>query len=166
VNAGNSETSFSLENNNSKAYQKYILDEINYTIVLTGSENNGEYSLIEMVFPAEKEKEMPSHKHTKEDLIVYIIEGTFLIKYGDKEINGKPGMVLKFKKNIYHSYKKIGNNKGKFLILFTPAGLENYFRDIYSSFKNDSRVLDKDDDRITLHLLEKNYGWNFNMEDK
>ena len=82
---------------------------------------------------------MPSHKHTKEDLIVYIIEGTFLIKYGKENMDRIPGTVLKFEKNIYHSYKKIGNDKGKLLILFTPAGLENYFRDIYSSFKSDSK---------------------------
>ena len=52
------EISSSSENNNinSIVYQKYALDEIVYTIILTGAENNGEYSLIEMMFLAKKEK--------------------------------------------------------------------------------------------------------------
>ena len=39
-------------------------------------------------------------------------------------------MVLKLEKNIEHSYKKVGNDKGKLLVLFEPAGFENYFRDL------------------------------------
>ena len=35
-------------------------------------------------------------------------------------------MVLKLEKNIEHSYKKVGDNMGKLLILFEPTGFENY----------------------------------------
>lgn len=151
------------QNYNTKFQQKYKLNEIIFTIILSGSDNDNKYSLVEMNFPPEKEKEIPLHKHEREDIIMYIIEGTFLIKYGDDEINGIPGMVLKFEKNIAHSYKKVGKKNGKLLMLYTPAGLENCFRDLHSSIKGDLQKLDDDDDRITLHLLEKNYGWTFSM---
>jgi quercetin dioxygenase-like cupin family protein len=153
-------------NNSSKFYQKYKLDEIIYTIILNGEENNGKYSLIQMTFPYEMEKEIPLHKHTLEDIIIYVIEGSFIIRYGDENINGIPGMILKLEKNIEHSYKKIGPDKGKLLVLFTPSGFENYFRDLHStspSIKEDLKILDKNDDRIRLHLLEKTYGWIFSM---
>jgi hypothetical protein len=51
-----------------------------------------------MKFPSEKEKEMTLYKHTKEGLIVYIMEGTFLIKYGNENINGIQDTVLKLEK--------------------------------------------------------------------
>ncbi|MGN6346853.1 MAG: hypothetical protein ACTHME_04045, partial [Candidatus Nitrosocosmicus sp.] len=69
-----------------------------------------------------------------------------------------------------HSYKKIGHDAGKLLITYTPAGVENYFRELdllpkttssSSSIADDLQILTKDDDRIRLHLLEKTYGWTF-----
>ena len=80
-------------------------------------------------------------------------------------------MVLKLEKNLEHAYKKVGNNKGKLLVLFEPAGFENYFGDLNSlsllsssldaPISDNLHIFDKDDDRIRLHLLEKTYGWTF-----
>jgi hypothetical protein len=56
------------------------------------------------------------------------------------------------------------------LITYTPAGVENYFRDLdlllspkssLSSIADNLQILNKEDDRIILHNLEKNYGWTF-----
>ena len=120
-----------------------------------------------MEFPTEKE--IPLHKHTKETIIIYIIEGDFLIRYGKENINGIPGKVLRLEKNIEHSYKKIVNNKGKILVLFEPAGFENYFRDLNSvsssssasSISDDLNILDKDDDRIRFASFRKNLWMDF-----
>jgi hypothetical protein len=76
----------------------YNPDEIICTIVLAGTENKGEYFTIEMKFPSEKEKEMTLYKHTRAGLIVYIMEGTFLIKYGNENINGITGHCFKIRK--------------------------------------------------------------------
>ena len=140
----------------------YKIDGIIYRIILNGYQNNGKYSIIQIDFPLNQEKEIYLHKHTKEDIILYVIEGTFLIQYGEKIIDVIPGMVLKLEKNIFHSYRKIGCDIGKLLMIYTPAGFENYFRDLYSTLNNcDLSVINTDDDRIRLHLLEKNFGWFF-----
>jgi hypothetical protein len=60
-----------------KIYQIYKVDEIIYKIILNGKQSDGKYSLIEMEFPTEKEKEIPLHKQSKEDVIIYVIEGVF-----------------------------------------------------------------------------------------
>ena len=153
-------------NSSNKVYQKYKVDEIIYKIIINGKDSDGKYSLIEMEFPSEKEKEIPLHKHTKEDVIIYVIEGVFLIKSANENINAIPGTVIRLEKNKEYSYKKVGNNKGKLLVLFEPAGFENYFGDLNSlslssldsSIGNDLHIFDKDDDRIRLHFLEKTYG--------
>ena len=140
----------------------YKIDGIIYRIILNGYQNNGKYSIIQIDFPLNQEKEIYLHKHTKEDVILYVIEGTFLIQYGEKIIDAIPGMVLKLEKNIFHSYRKIGCDIGKLLMIYTPAGFENYFRDLYSTLNNcDLSVINTDNDRIRLHLLEKNFGWFF-----
>lgn len=155
-------------NSCNKIYRKYKVDEIIYKIILNGQDSDGKYSLIEMEFPSEKEKEIPLHKHSKEDVIIYVIEGAFSIKSVNENVNAIPGTVIKLEKNKEHSYKKVGNNKGKLLALFEPAGFENYFRDLNSLLSssdspigNDLEIFDEDDDRIRFHLLEKTYGWTF-----
>jgi quercetin dioxygenase-like cupin family protein len=154
-----------------KICQIYKVDEIIYKIILNGKQSDGKYSLIEIEFPSEKEKEIPLHKQSKEDVIIYVIEGKFSIQKGNENINAISGMVLKLEKNVLHSYKKVGDGKGKLLILFEPSGFENYFRDLNSlsllsssldsPISDDLHIFDKDDDRIRLHLLEKTYGWTF-----
>ncbi len=153
---------------NIKFYQKYKLDDIIYTILLKGDDTQGKFSLIEMNFPLEKEKTISMHRHTREDIILYVIEGSFSINYGNGNIKGVPGMAIKLEKNIKHSYKKIGNGQGRLLMLFFPAGFEKYFGDLesssLSSLNNESiQDLNGYDERVRLHLLEKNYGWIFSM---
>jgi len=94
-------------NSNDRIYLKYTVNEITYKVILNGQQSSGKYSLIEMEFPAEKENEIPLHKHTKENIIIYVIEGTFLIKSANKNINAIPGTVIKLEKNKEHSYKKL-----------------------------------------------------------
>jgi len=150
-------------NNTINFYQKYKLDDIIYTILLKGDETHGKFSLIEMSFPSENEKGIAMHKHTREDVIIYVIEGSFLIEYGNGHIKGIPGITIKLEKNIQHSYKKIGSGQGRLLMLFSPAGFEKYFKDLESSSSNKEsiQVLDGHDERVRLHLLEKSYGWMF-----
>jgi quercetin dioxygenase-like cupin family protein len=67
-------------NMDNKIYQKYQIDEMTYIIILNGDMSDKKYSLIEIEFPTGKEKEIPLHKHTKENIIIYVIEGNFRFK--------------------------------------------------------------------------------------
>jgi hypothetical protein len=121
-----------------------------------------------MSFPLENEKGIAMHRHTREDIILYVIEGLFSIKYGNGNIKGMPGMAIKLEKNVEHSYKKVGSGQGRLLMLFSPAGFEKYFGDLESSSPSSLnnefiQNLDEYDERVRLHLLEKNYGWIFSM---
>jgi quercetin dioxygenase-like cupin family protein len=121
------------------------------------------YSLVEMLFPSKEEKEIPLHRHSKETVIISIIEGNFLFRYGEENIKGEKEMTFKFEKNIPHSYKKIGEDKGRLVLLFIPGGFENFFKDIGISNRDDSKVLGEDE-RVLLHVLEKKYEGRFIFE--
>lgn len=58
-------------------FQKFIIDGIEHKIFLSREDTQEKYSLVEMLFPTEEEKEIPLHRHSKETVIISIIEGTF-----------------------------------------------------------------------------------------
>lgn len=164
--------------NNIKLVEKISIFGIDIKILITGEITNDKYSLIELSFPAGSEKEVALHKHSKEDVTICVIEGNFVFRYGDKEIKkgfGEDDTPFRLEKNIPHSYKKVGEGKGILLMLFSPAGFENFFRDLgRSSDRLDTEEkIDEDklqngkmeeDDRVLLHLLEKKYGGRFMFE--
>ncbi|MGN6615158.1 MAG: cupin domain-containing protein [Candidatus Nitrosocosmicus sp.] len=153
-------------NRDKKNFQKFIIDGIEYKIFLSGEDTQEKYSLVEMLFPTEEEKEIPLHRHSKETVIISIIEGTFQFKYGEQNIEGKEEMVFKFEKNIPHSYKKIGKNRGRLVLLFIPGGFENFFKDIGDLSKNKYQLSGGggEDERVLLHLLEKKYEGRYVFE--
>jgi quercetin dioxygenase-like cupin family protein len=151
---------------------------IDIKILVTGDMTNNKYSLIELSFPAGPEREVALHKHSKEDVTICVIEGNFVFRYGNQELKkgfGKDDTPFTLEKDIPHSYKKVGEQNGILLMIFRPAGFENFFRDLGQSsgiFVTEEKVDEnklqngkmEEDDRVLLHLLEKKYGGRFVFE--
>jgi hypothetical protein len=79
-----------------------------------------------MLLSSKGEKEIPLYRYSKETVIISIIEGNILFRYGEENIKGEKEMTFKFEKNISHSYKKIGEDKGRLVLLFIPR-LREFF---------------------------------------
>jgi quercetin dioxygenase-like cupin family protein len=164
--------------NNIRLVEEIDFFGIDVKILVTGDMTDNKYSLTELSFPAGSKKEVALHKHSKEDVTVCVMEGNFVFRYGNKELKkgfGEDDTPFRLEKNIAHSYKKIGDERGVLLMLFRPAGFENFFRDLGRSLgmsiteeKTDENKLPngkmEDDDRVLLHLLEKKYGGRFMFE--
>ena len=146
-----------------KPIEQYNLDGIIYKIIISGNQTENKYSIIEITFPSGEESEIPLHKHGNESLVMHVIEGKFSFKYGKKTIEGNKDTVLRFEKDISHSYRKIGKDQGKLLVTYTPAGLENFFRELGKSTMKDVKKSIQLDP-IIVHLLENNYNWRFVFE--
>jgi len=157
MNVDNSNNAFNYSNTVQEGFQHYNLDGIIFNILLSSNQTKGKYSCVEISFPSGCEKEIPLHSQTKESVIVCIINGDFLIKHGEENIEGKEGFVLKIEKNIPRSFKKIGENEGLLLLLYIPGGFENFFREIGTTHMEKSKKFGEDDP-IMVQLLEKNYG--------
>lgn len=96
--------------------------------------------------------------------MVYVISGIFLFRNSTESIHGKKGTVIKFEKDIPHSYPKIGKEEeGRLLVIYTPAGFESFFAEIESSHVY-GRTDTVEYDPIMLQLLEKRYGWRLLFE--
>ncbi|WP_458744740.1 cupin domain-containing protein [Candidatus Nitrosocosmicus sp. T] len=148
---------------NYKSIEHYNLNGILYRIIISGNQTENKYSIIEITFPAGEESEIPLHKHGNEALVMHVIEGNFSFRYGKETLEGNKDTVLKFEKDVNHSYRKIGKDQGKLLVTYTPAGLEDFFRELGTSKIEDSKKSIQFDP-VIVHLLESNYNWRFIFE--
>jgi quercetin dioxygenase-like cupin family protein len=148
---------------NYKSIEQYNLNGILYRIIISGNQTENKYSIIEITFPAGEESEIPLHKHGNEALVMHVIEGNFSFRYGKETLEGNKDAVLRFEKDVNHSYRKIGKDQGKLLVTYTPAGLEDFFRELGTSTIEDSKKSIQFDP-VIVHLLESNYNWRFIFE--
>jgi len=73
---------------------------------------------------------IPTHKHLHADEYFYFISGTGSITAGDVESPFKAGTSAFVPKNTWHSIKNTGSEKLFLLFGFSPAGFEDFFRQI------------------------------------
>lgn len=146
-----------------KSNEKYNLNGIIYKILASGNQTEGKYSIIEITFPEGEESEIPLHKHGNEALIMHVIEGNFLFRYGKETLKGNKDTLFRFEKDISHSYRKIGKDQGKLLVTYLPGGFEHFFRELGKSNVEESKK-SIEFDPVIVHLLESNYNWRFIFE--
>lgn len=163
MNANNLNNSSGSWNDQEKTYQIFNMDLLDFKIVLSGEQTGGKYSLLEIQFLGEEDLEVPMHSHSKEKLVVYVMEGKFLFKQGKEMIHAEKEKILILEKDTTHSYRKIGGKeRGTLLIIFIPVGFENFFTDL--GLTNRKQQKTSKEDQVLLHLLEKKYGGKFVFE--
>ncbi|MDK1377659.1 MULTISPECIES: cupin domain-containing protein [unclassified Sinorhizobium] len=69
----------------------------------------------------------PLHRHSREDEVSYVIEGTFRIWRGDDVFDIGPGGIALLPRHQVHSFKNIGTASGRLLTVILPAGFERFF---------------------------------------
>src|SRR5262249_57765711 len=74
----------------------------------------------------------PLHVHTREDETVYILEGEFRWKLGEERSVSGPGSFVFIPRGLPHTWQCLGDEPGKMLITFAPAGMEGFFESLSS----------------------------------
>lgn len=64
---------------------------------------------------------IPPHVHTREDEVLYVIEGEFEIIIGAERFRAVPGSVLNFTRGTAHGFQCVGSLLGRALHLVTPG---------------------------------------------
>jgi quercetin dioxygenase-like cupin family protein len=99
------------------------------TFLITGAETGGAFFMAEVsVVPGGGP---PPHVHTREDETFYIQQGTLAAQVGDKSLRMSAGDFVHLPRGVVHSFKNIGDETAKMLMVVTPAGLENYFAESF-----------------------------------
>jgi quercetin dioxygenase-like cupin family protein len=95
------------------------------TFLATGDQTQGRFALIDAL--TRKGNCPPRHIHHNEDESFYILEGEITAWIGDQTICGAPGTLIFGPRGVPHSFE-IDSDQVRMLILLTPAGLEEYFK--------------------------------------
>ena len=94
-----------------------------YRYLVTGSESNGAYFVMEALVPPGGGP--PPHIQTREEEGFYILEGVVTFWAGEKEIEAGPGTFLHVPRGARHNFKNTSDRTARMLIIFAPAGIES-----------------------------------------
>jgi oxalate decarboxylase/phosphoglucose isomerase-like protein (cupin superfamily) len=60
----------------------------------------------------------------------YVLEGTLTLRLGDRTIKSGPGSFACVPPGVVHTFRNDGDGPVRLLNFTTPAGFENYMRDL------------------------------------
>jgi mannose-6-phosphate isomerase-like protein (cupin superfamily) len=99
------------------------------TIKATGEETNGSLYLGEVVaapgFPGP-----PPHVHERLHDMFYVLEGRLTVRLGDESTELPGGSFVCVPPGVVHTFSNPTQTPVRFLNFNTPAGWENYMRDL------------------------------------
>ena len=102
------------------------------TLKVAGESTEGAYSLIEMLHPPEVGPAL--HIHPRGAEAFYVLNGTYMIRSGDRIHTATPGDFVFIPKNVPHRYQS--GAQGGTVLVISPAGLEQYFAEAAEVLKN------------------------------
>lgn len=72
----------------------------------------------------------PLHVHYLQEEAFYLLEGTLTLKAGKQSRRIVAGSFVAIPSKVPHTYRVEGKIPAKLLVIYTPAGYENFFREI------------------------------------
>lgn len=92
---------------------------------LSHTDTSGRFSLIEATVPPGGGP--PLHIHKNEDEIFYVLHGELDVTAGQDRYKARSGDLVFIPKNVPHCFRNNGLHAAKQLLIFTPAGFEEFF---------------------------------------
>jgi len=96
-------------------------------IKLAARETEGRFSLIEMLWPPNLE--VPLHVHTREDELFHVLEGKVSYRIGASRFDASAGHTVFAPRNIPHGFTVTSPDPARYLIVYSPAGFEEFIRE-------------------------------------
>ncbi|MDQ4078413.1 MAG: quercetin 2,3-dioxygenase [Chloroflexota bacterium] len=96
-------------------------------IKATAPETRGAFTMLEVI--AMPGGGPPPHTHEREDEAFYVLDGEFELLVGDQIVRGEPGTYVFVPSGTVHRFGCVGDRPGRILIVFTPGGIEGFFRE-------------------------------------
>jgi mannose-6-phosphate isomerase-like protein (cupin superfamily) len=97
-----------------------------FTIRTTSAETNGAFTMLEIV--AEPRNGVPMHVHENEEEHFIVLEGTAHMANGDRRVDVVAGSSITVGKGVPHAWCNLSNIPLRMLVVFTPGGIEELFR--------------------------------------
>jgi quercetin dioxygenase-like cupin family protein len=107
--------------------EKLVFGEVTVVIRVSAEDSGGTMTVLEEVPPM---VDTPLHVHSKEDELFYVVEGEHIITLGEREHRLGPGEAIFAPRGIPHAQRRVEPGVGRELIVLTPGGFEQFFRDL------------------------------------
>ena len=98
-----------------------------YTILVSGEDTEGRYSLIDMFVPPGGGP--PAHRHDFEESFT-VLEGEIEATFRGEKVALRTGQVIQIPANAPHQFRNNSAQPARLLCLCSPAGLEGMFREL------------------------------------
>ena len=99
-----------------------------YTIKCGGNDTSGAFAMVEaIVFPGGGP---PPHIHRREDEASYVLDGELEFHVDGQTFPATSGAWVKLERGSLHFFRNTGTKPARMLIMVTPAGLEEFFKEI------------------------------------
>jgi quercetin dioxygenase-like cupin family protein len=72
----------------------------------------------------------PPHRHSREDELSYVLEGTLTVWREGRAVEHGPGSVVPKPRGEWHTFWNAGSSRVRFLELISPPAFANYFREL------------------------------------
>jgi quercetin dioxygenase-like cupin family protein len=95
-----------------------------YTILVTGKETGGRYSLIDMLVPPGGGP--PPHRHDFEEMFT-ILDGEIELTFRGSTYLAGAGSTVNIPANAPHAFRNVSDKPARMLCMCTPAGQEEFF---------------------------------------
>lgn len=90
-----------------------------------GEQSGGGISVFESHIPPGEGP--PLHVHANEEETLYVLEGSFRFRLGEEIAAAPAGSLMFVPRGVPHTWQNAGEEPGRLLIVFTPAGMERFF---------------------------------------
>ncbi|MGY8685708.1 cupin domain-containing protein [Bradyrhizobium sp. UFLA05-153] len=75
--------------------------------------------------PAQPPRSPPLHTHSREDELVYVVQGQLIARVGDARVEVGPGAYAALPGGVPHTIEVVGD-QATLLLSFVPGGLERF----------------------------------------
>ena len=100
------------------------------TIHADASDTKGQYALLEVI--SKPGGEPPMHYHENEDELFLVLEGELTVYRGNEELTVRAGESAMIFRGTPHTFR-VRSKAARVIGVVTPAGFENFFRELGSS---------------------------------
>ena len=101
---------------------------VKYKTILTTEQSGGAMSIVDSWSPAGSGP--PRHIHAGEDETFVVITGTCKVWIAGEERLAGPGESVFIPRGIEHTFKVVGDEPSRHLVILTPGGFEGFFADM------------------------------------
>ena len=114
---------------------------VDHLFRLTAAHTGGRFAVEEFTLDPGVTGARP-HVHHGHDEYFYVLAGELTVHNGAAEVAVRPGTVVSAVRGTPHGYRNAGTVPARGLCMYTPAGYEDYFRQVHAAAEAGATVDD------------------------